>query len=269
MTGNRGVRVTDEMPPASDPLVTAPGQIEIALETDDTLLGRTLLDVGATTGWHHHNDRDVYGVVLSGEGALEYGPRETRTTATSRDGAIDTASDGAVELTPGGFFHIPAGVVHREANLGEERLVALVALVGSGEQTTAAAPPTEPPETPPRAASREELVSTAELANLTRLTPFPDAPVQQVYGHSSGKMESSWHHHGDNDVLGYVIEGEGYVDLPGVTDDRVLAQAGEFFHIPAGVIHRHVNPIDDEQEYVLWLTGSEPRIFRVDMDDPQ
>jgi len=69
-------------------------------------------------------------------------------------------------------------------------------------------------------------------------------------------------------VFGYVIDGEGYVEWGTDEDQRRLARAGEFFWIPAGLVHRDVNPTDDEQDYVLWLTGSEPRTVPVDGPDP-
>jgi quercetin dioxygenase-like cupin family protein len=59
-----------------------------------------------------------------------------------------------------------------------------------------------------------------------------------------------------------VIQGAGYVDDG--SEEPKLATAGSWFHIPAGVVHRDVNPQDAAQDYVLWLTGSTPRIVRVD-----
>ncbi len=250
MPVEKQIRVVGDLTP-SDRSTTKPGGIEVALETEAALVGRRRLGIRETTPWHRHEERDTYGAVVQGRLGIEYGPDAS-----------------TVEVGPGGFFSVPAGITHRESNLGDERVLVLLVLAGEGPQTTAASAPDRTPDVPPRVAAREELSSTVDLANLTRLTPFPDADVQQVYGHSSGRMASEWHHHGDNDVLGYVLQGKGYVDLLGGEDERVLAEAGEFFHIPAGIIHRHVNPVDEEQAYLLWLTGSEPRTVRVDPDEP-
>jgi uncharacterized RmlC-like cupin family protein len=220
-------------------------------ETEETLLVQSRRDGGASSGWHSHGDRGAYGVVLAGSIRVEYGPDGER----------------SVEAGAGEFFHVPAGVVHRDANPGEDDLSLAVAFVGAGEAVVDAdGPPSEAPDSPPRVAGEDDLVATAELANLTRLTPFPDADVQQVRGHADGRIESDWHHHGDNDVFGHVLDGEGYVEWGAGPDERKLARAGDFFHVPAGVVHRDVNPSDDEQDYVLWLTGSEPR--NVPVDDP-
>ncbi|WP_433624006.1 cupin domain-containing protein [Halomicrococcus sp. NG-SE-24] len=220
-------------------------------ETDETLLVRSRLDGGESSGWHTQGDRDAYGVVLEGRARIEYGP----------DGA------NAVEAEAGEFFHVPAGVVHRDANPGDNERSTVTAFVGAGASVVDAdGPSSDAPGSPPRVVGEDDLVATAELANLTRLTPFPDADVQQVRGHADGRVESNWHHHGDNDVFGHVLDGEGYIEWGTGRNERKLARAGEFFHVPAGVVHRDVNPSDDEQDYVLWLTGSEPR--NVPVDDP-
>lgn len=220
---------------------------DAAFETGDALLVRTRLD-GDASGWHTHGDRSAYGAVREGRLRIEYGP----------DGEHVVAG-------PGEFFRIPAGVVHRGTDPEDSAPVALVALVGAGDVVVDAdGPPAAPPDPAPDAAGEDDLVPTAPLANLTRLAPFPDAPVQQVRGHADGRVESEWHHHGDNDVFGYVIDGEGYVEWGTEAEERKLVGTGQFFHVPAGVVHRDVNPSDDEQDYLLWLAGSEPRTVGAD-----
>ncbi|WP_435319236.1 cupin domain-containing protein [Haloarchaeobius sp. TZWSO28] len=218
-------------------------------DTDGVTLSRTTLAPGATTGWHTHGDRDAYGYVLAGRLELAFGP----------DGGETMAA------TDGDFFHLPAGLVHRTTNPGASELVVLVAFIGSGPtRVPVDGPRAADPTHQPRVAGADDLVPTAPLKNLTRLMPFPDADVQQVRGHAAGRIESDWHHHGDNDVFGVVLGGEGYVEYGTGPDDRALARAGECFHIPSGLVHRDVNPSDAEQDYVLWLTGSDPRVVHVD-----
>lgn len=220
---------------------------ETAFDTGETVLARVRLGEGAS-GWHTHGERDAYGVVREGGAHIEYGPE----------------GESALEAHAGEFFHVPPGVVHRLV-APTEGLVALVAFVGDGEPVVAVDGPAGSPDRPPRVAGEDDLEETAPLANLTRETPFPDAPVQQVRGHADGRVASEWHHHADNDVFGYVARGEGYVEWGTGEGERTLAQAGEFFHVPAGAVHRDVNPGDDEQDYVLWLVGSEPRVVYVDV----
>jgi uncharacterized RmlC-like cupin family protein len=210
-------------------------------------LCRTRLSPDASSGWHHHGGHTVYGTVLDGRARLEFGP-----------GKAD-----AFEVGPGDFFLIPAAVVHREAS-DEEAQVALVGYAGEGPLVVDADPPERLPAVRPRVAGDADLVPTGMLKGLARLTPFPDAAVQQVRGHAAGAVESNWHHHGDNHVFGYVVEGEGYMEWGTGPGDRALVRTGECFHLPPGVVHRDVNPHDADQRYLLWLTGSEPRTVPVE-----
>lgn len=255
MTSDPGIEVVGEndLDERASALGPATGRI---FETDDALLVRFRLERGGTD-WHTHGDRDAYGVVLTGNARLEYGSAD---------------ADG-VDVAGGEFFHVPSGLVHRAVNTSGDNepraVVGIVALAGPGEPVVAVDAHGDGGHTStagrnPRVAGPEELVATASLANLTRMTPFPDADVQQVRGHADGRIESEWHHHGDNHVFGYVIEGEGYVEWGTGEGERKLASAGQFFHVPPGVVHRDVNPSDDEQDYLLWLTGSEPRTIHVD-----
>ena len=218
---------------------------EIVFETPRVLLERIEQTGETTSEWRHHGDRDAYGVVLSGQSRVEYG-------SSSFSISVDE------------FLYIPAGVSYR-LTTADEKVEMLIAYVGPGQpEVTIDDSSTEQSERTPQRAGTDDLVSAGELKNLTRLMPFPETPVQQVRGHASGRVASDWHHHGDNDVLGCVLDGEGYVEWGEGEGERALARAGEFFHISAGVVHRDVNPSDDEQDYVLWLTGSEPRTIPVD-----
>jgi len=275
MTTNPGIEVVEADDLESRASALGP-TVEQVFETDEVLLVRYRLASGAT-GWHTHGERDAYGVVLDGRGRLEYGP----------DGAA------AVEIGSGEFFHVPAGVVHRTVDIGGEdgdtngdedgddangddangdgASVGIVALVGPGEPVVEVDGPAgeAASDAKPRVAGEDDLVPTSPLANLTRLPPFPDAGVPQVRGHAAARIESEWHHHGDNHVFGYVMNGEGYMEWGRGEGERKLASAGEFFHVPAGVVHRDVNPSDDEQDYLLWLTGSDPRTVNVGGQDIQ
>ena len=88
-----------------------------AFETDTVLVSHTRLAGGAVSGWHHHGDRHLYGLVLSGRMRLEYGP-------TGKD---------AVEVSAGDFFHIPPRLIHRDVNPESTReTVDTAVLVGPG-----------------------------------------------------------------------------------------------------------------------------------------
>jgi quercetin dioxygenase-like cupin family protein len=197
---------------------------------------REAIPAGGTTARHAH-DRETYAAVLDGRLRVEF-------------------DDGPVAVDAGEFLRVPAGLRHREIPDGDGTtvLVGYVA-VDAAAATGAARPPV---------ARESDLVSAGDLAGLTRLTPFPDAPVQVVRGRADGAIESTWHHHGDNDVYGHVLAGRGYVQWGTGPDDRLVARAGDSFHVPAGLVHRDVNLDDATQAYLLWLVGSEPRTVRVD-----
>jgi uncharacterized RmlC-like cupin family protein len=74
---------------------------------------------------------------------------------------------------------------------------------------------------------------------------------------------SNWHHHGERDVFGYVVRGAARFEFGPAGMDRTEVQEGGFFHVPAGLIHRDVNPLDALQEIVLTIVGEGPLVFNV------
>ncbi|MFB6176305.1 MAG: hypothetical protein ABEI99_04020, partial [Halobaculum sp.] len=105
-----------------------------------------------------------------------------------------------------------------------------------------------------RVADRSDLVPASELSSVNRETPFPDASIRMVRGHSDG----------DNHVFGYVLHGDGFVEWGTGEGERKFVGTEECFHIPAGFVHRDRSSSDGRQEYVLWLTGGDPRTVHVD-----
>ena len=72
---------------------------------------------GSATPWHHHGDHDTYAYMLSGEARVEFGEEGSE----SRDITADES------------LHIlPAGLVHREINVGKEKNHFLIIRVGEG-----------------------------------------------------------------------------------------------------------------------------------------
>ena len=74
---------------------------------------------------------------------------------------------------------------------------------------------------------------------------------------------SGWHHHGSRDVLGYVVAGQARFEFGPAGSDSVEVQAGGFFHVPAGLVHRDVNPLESPQEIVMTVIGSGPLVINV------
>lgn len=72
---------------------------------------------GVPSSWHHHDDNDTFGYVISGRLLLQFGP-----------GGKESA-----EVGPGEAFHVPKRIVHRETTLGSEPGVIFVVRVGAGK----------------------------------------------------------------------------------------------------------------------------------------
>jgi mannose-6-phosphate isomerase-like protein (cupin superfamily) len=237
--------------------------------------------VPANGVWQPGRHGAAYGYVAGGSATLAWG--------------VDPAARVAVDADE--FFRVPAGtppVV--EARNGPARLLVAVdsgvtgaadadwpSATADGRLVTTAAdgggvssggePQTVTPT--PRArssterpaaraaattvAGRDDWGAAGELENVERRSPFPDDDVRMVRGHSSGEIVSEWHHHRDNHVFGFVLAGDGYVEWGTGEGERLFVAAGECFHIPAGFVHRDRSDSAGDQEFVLWLTGSEPR----------
>lgn len=88
---------------------------ETVFRTETSVMVRSSVAAGTTTGWHHHGDRHVYGYFVEGSGAVEYGP-----SGGEKD-----------EGSAGDFFYVSPGTVHRDITTDEEAVV-LVNFVGSG-----------------------------------------------------------------------------------------------------------------------------------------
>ena len=50
------------------------------------------------------------------------------------------------------------------------------------------------------------------------------------------------HHHGEQDTVVYVLEGESQVRWGARGESSATARSGDFLHIPAQLIHQEINP---------------------------
>jgi mannose-6-phosphate isomerase-like protein (cupin superfamily) len=102
----------------------------VAYAGDGRWIGEVSSDPGVISGWHHHGEHQTYFYVVAGGTLIELGGGEQ------------------FEVLAGEFAHIPAGTVHRESTLGDERLVAIVIRMGNGPQAFDAADPDAPERQP-------------------------------------------------------------------------------------------------------------------------
>lgn len=110
----RVVRSDERSVPEGAP---TPGMVrEEAFASEGRWAGIVQIDRGVLSGWHHHGRHDTYFYVLSGAVRVESGP----------------GGRSAVEVGPGDFALIPAGVTHRESNPTEEEQRVVVFRFGPG-----------------------------------------------------------------------------------------------------------------------------------------
>ncbi|MBI3858852.1 MAG: cupin domain-containing protein [Thaumarchaeota archaeon] len=95
----------------------SPGiQRHIAFETQQAIFSQSNIASGNVSVWHHHGSRELYGYLLSGELRLEFGKGGSKVSV----------------ISPGDFFRIPVGLVHRDVNSSANEAVVVSLLVGSG-----------------------------------------------------------------------------------------------------------------------------------------
>lgn len=110
----------------------------------------------------------------------------------------------------------------------------------------------------------EDLEPGPETPDLLREIAFDTPEAVVVRARAEGEVTSGWHTHGERAVFGYLVEGKGIVEFGREGDQDVEVQEGEFFHVPPGVVHRDVNPVEEPQEAVAVYVGEGPKVVNVD-----
>ena len=119
-----------------------------------------------------------------------------------------------------------------------------------------------------QAVSREALTAAASTPGLVRQLAFDTPRAMLVRARADAGVASGWHHHGDREVLGYVIGGRARFEFGAGGRDRTEVETGGFFHVPAGLIHRDVNPADEPHEMILSFIGTGPLVINLDGPEP-
>jgi uncharacterized RmlC-like cupin family protein len=111
---------------AADP---TPGMTRrLAHATERLWTGVVHTEPGAASGWHHHGAHETSIFVVEGRFRLEFGP----------------GGGDALEAGAGDFLYVPPGVVHREANPGDEPSTVVITRVGEGPVTVNVEGPAAP-----------------------------------------------------------------------------------------------------------------------------
>ena len=114
----------------------------------------------------------------------------------------------------------------------------------------------------------EELTPVSGYEQVARELAFESERAIQIRTRAEGGAATGWHHHGDREVFGYLVRGRARFEFgPGGRESTEI-EPGGFFHIPAGIVHRDVNPLDDLQELALVFVGSGPLVVDVDGPEP-
>ena len=117
------------------------------------------------------------------------------------------------------------------------------------------------------AVSPEGLPVAAATPGVVRQVAFDTSRATLMRARAQPRAVSGWHHHGDRDVLGYVVRGAARFEFGPAGAESIDVQEGGMFHVPAGLVHRDVNPLDSDQEIILTVVGEGPLVCNVDGPD--
>jgi quercetin dioxygenase-like cupin family protein len=114
------------------------------------------------------------------------------------------------------------------------------------------------------AVAPDGLAAGAPTPGVVRDIAFDADGATSMRARAEPRAASGWHHHGERDVFGYVVRGRARFEFgPGGGESSEVEEGG-FFHVPAGLVHRDVNPADEPQEIVLTIVGDGPLVVNVD-----
>jgi uncharacterized RmlC-like cupin family protein len=81
------------------------------------------------------------------------------------------------------------------------------------------------------------------------------------------EAQTGIHHHGAQETVVYVLEGESYVRWGERGEHAVTVRAGDFLHVPAWLVHREINPSKDVPfRWVVVRSTSEPIVVNLPDD---
>ena len=67
-----------------------------------------------------------------------------------------------------------------------------------------------------------------------------DGFTATVASFDASSRQDVWHHHGDHDIIAYVIEGRIRIDVLRGRERELAIRAGGLVHIERGTIHREI-----------------------------
>lgn len=106
---------------------------------------------------------------------------------------------------------------------------------------------------------KQALTAGAFTAGITRHKAFDVPGVLVSQSRIDPKVSSDWHHHAKRTLYGYLVQGQLRFDYGPRGIRAVEFSAGDYFRISPGIVHRDVNPSNNEQALVVAvLVGEGP-----------
>lgn len=107
----------------------------------------------------------------------------------------------------------------------------------------------------------EDLVPGPPTPGVERLEAFAGEDRWIGRATSEPGVTSGWHHHGQHETYFYVLAGTTRMDIAG--GESFDVRAGDFAHVPAGVVHRETSIGDVTLDAIVVRIGSGPQVFPV------
>ncbi len=113
------------------------------------------------------------------------------------------------------------------------------------------------------AVSHDALTAADPTPGLVREVAFATDRALLTRVHGEPRIVSGWHHHGQREVLGYVLRGRVRFEFGPGGRSTTDVEEGGFFHVPVGCVHRDVNPEDVAQELIISFVGEGPLVVNL------
>src|SRR5260370_32842489 len=104
---------------------------------------------------------------------------------------------------------------------------------------------------------RYEIGPGDSTQGMTRKRAFESEGANISQSKVAPGVVSGWHHHGTRQLYGFVVSGQLQLEYLLKGNELADLSAGDFFQIPARLVHRDLNPSRDHEAIVVnILVGS-------------
>lgn len=98
--------------------------------------------------------------------------------------------------------------------------------------------------------------------------PSPRVTCGQVWPQLAPGAATAWHHHGQHETSLYVLEGVVRLEFGSDGAEVIEGIPGDIIHVPAGVVHRELNPGANLANTVMTRVGQGQSMYEVDGPQP-